>query len=74
MLAARPELPLVARSPRGFLTATVDELTAAGVRQFLDIGSGLPTADNTHEVAQRAAGPDLSCYCGVARKPEPSRP
>jgi hypothetical protein len=26
-----------------------------GVRQFLDIGSGLPTADNTHEVAQRIA-------------------
>jgi hypothetical protein len=27
----------------------------AGVRQFLDIGTGLPTADNTHEVARRAA-------------------
>ena len=55
VLAAMPELPLVARSLRGFLTATVDELTAVGVRQFLDIGSGLPTADNTHDVAQRAA-------------------
>jgi O-methyltransferase involved in polyketide biosynthesis len=55
VLAAMPELPLVARSLRGFLAATVNELTAAGVRQFLDIGSGLPTADNTHEVAQRAA-------------------
>jgi O-methyltransferase involved in polyketide biosynthesis len=52
---AMPELPLVARTLRRFLTTTVEELTAAGVRQFLDIGSGLPTADNTHEAAQRAA-------------------
>ena len=40
---------------RRFLITTVDELAAAGVRQFLDIGTGLPTADNTHDVAQRAA-------------------
>ena len=50
-----PALPLVARRLRRFLSTTVDELTAAGVRQFLDIGTGLPTADNTHDVAQRAA-------------------
>jgi O-methyltransferase involved in polyketide biosynthesis len=55
VLEAMPALPLVARLLRRFLAATVDELTAAGVRQFLDIGSGLPTADNTHEVAQRSA-------------------
>lgn len=55
VLAAMPALPLVARTLRRFLITTVDELTAAGVRQFLDIGSGLPTADNTHDVAQRAA-------------------
>jgi O-methyltransferase involved in polyketide biosynthesis len=55
VLAAMPALPLVAQMLRSFLTTTVDELTAAGVRQFLDIGSGLPTADNTHDVAQRAA-------------------
>jgi trans-aconitate methyltransferase len=40
---------------RRFLITAVDELTAAGVRQFLDIGTGLPTADNTHDAAQRAA-------------------
>jgi hypothetical protein len=40
---------------RRFLITTVDELSAVGVRQFLDIGTGLPTADNTHDVAQRAA-------------------
>ncbi len=55
VLAAMPALPLVARMLRRFLITTVDELTAAGVRQFLDIGTGLPTADNTHDVAQRAA-------------------
>jgi O-methyltransferase involved in polyketide biosynthesis len=55
VLEAMPALPLVARSLRRFLSTTVDELTAAGVRQFLDIGTGLPTADNTHDVAQRAA-------------------
>ena len=52
---AMPTLPAVARMLRRFLITTVDELTAAGVRQFLDIGTGLPTADNTHDVAQRAA-------------------
>jgi S-adenosyl methyltransferase len=55
VLAAMPALPLVAQMLRSFLTTTVDELTAAGVRQFLDIGSGLPTANNTHDVAQQRA-------------------
>ncbi|MEO3978479.1 SAM-dependent methyltransferase [Streptomyces sp. CAU 1734] len=44
-----------ARADRLFLGRAVHHLvTTAGVRQFLDIGTGLPTADNTHEVAQRA--------------------
>jgi S-adenosyl methyltransferase len=55
VLEAMPALPLVARMLRRFLATTVDELTAAGVRQFLDVGTGLPTAENTHDVAQRAA-------------------
>jgi hypothetical protein len=47
---------LVARRNRAFLARVVRYLvTEAGVRQFLDIGTGLPTADNTHEVAQRIA-------------------
>jgi hypothetical protein len=42
-----------ARFNRQFLGRAVRYLvTEAGVRQFLDIGTGLPTADNTHEVAQ----------------------
>jgi hypothetical protein len=51
-----PVMPLIARTTRGFLKGAVTRLAADyGIRQFLDIGTGLPTADNTHEVAQRAA-------------------
>jgi O-methyltransferase involved in polyketide biosynthesis len=51
-----PGIADVARAGRGFLTRVVRYLAGeAGVRQFLDIGTGLPTADNTHEVAQRVA-------------------
>jgi len=46
----------VARASRGFLTRAVRYLAGeAGIRQFLDVGTGLPTADNTHQVAQRVA-------------------
>jgi O-methyltransferase involved in polyketide biosynthesis len=49
-----PEIVEVARASRAFLGRAVTFLAAdAGVRQFLDIGTGLPTVDNTHEVAQR---------------------
>jgi hypothetical protein len=45
-----------AQANRAFLARAVNYLTAeAGIRQFLDIGTGLPSADNTHEVAQAAA-------------------
>ncbi|MEU3949411.1 SAM-dependent methyltransferase [Streptomyces sp. NPDC029526] len=51
-----PGLVDVAHSSRLFLGRAVRHLVAEqGVRQFLDIGTGLPTANNTHEVAQRAA-------------------
>jgi O-methyltransferase involved in polyketide biosynthesis len=53
-LAIFPEQREKARACRRFLARAVRYLVKeAGVRQFLDIGSGLPTADNTHEVAQR---------------------
>jgi O-methyltransferase involved in polyketide biosynthesis len=46
----------MARDQRAFLVRMVTYLAReAGVRQFLDIGTGLPTANNTHEVAQRVA-------------------
>jgi len=56
IMAAMPALPTIARSVRHFLIDIVHSLTVDyGIRQFLDIGTGLPTADNTHDVAQRAA-------------------
>src|SRR5262245_31529250 len=51
-----PAIRDTARVSRAFLTRVVRYLTAeAGIRQFLDVGTGLPTADNTHQVAQRTA-------------------
>jgi trans-aconitate methyltransferase len=52
-----------ARTNRAFLSRAVRYLVVeAGVRQFLDIGTGLPTADNTHEVAQRTEPSTRICY------------
>ncbi|WP_329110262.1 SAM-dependent methyltransferase [Micromonospora sp. NBC_01699] len=54
--AAFPTVKQAARENRAFLQRAVGFLAGeAGIRQFLDIGTGLPTADNTHEVAQRIA-------------------
>ncbi|MFB8247538.1 SAM-dependent methyltransferase [Streptomyces sp. NPDC055952] len=54
--AVFPGIVTIARSSRAFLRRNITYLAAeAGIRQFLDIGTGLPTADNTHEVAQRVA-------------------
>ncbi len=51
-----PEILEIARVGRAFLGRVVRYLAGeAGVRQFLDIGTGLPTVDNTHDVAQRVA-------------------
>jgi hypothetical protein len=51
-----PDIVLLARAARAFLTRAVRYLAAdAGIRQFLDIGTGLPTAYNTHEAAQAIA-------------------
>ncbi len=53
VLAIDPDLRDSARADRGFLVRAVRYLARdAGIRQFLDIGTGLPTADNTHQVAQ----------------------
>jgi hypothetical protein len=55
-LALMPELVQSARANREFLGRVVRYLAGeAGIRQFLDIGTGLPTANNTHEVAQAVA-------------------
>jgi hypothetical protein len=53
---AYPAARIAARANRAFLQRAVRFLAGeAGIRQYLDIGTGLPTADNTHEVAQRLA-------------------
>jgi O-methyltransferase involved in polyketide biosynthesis len=55
-IAADPKVIAGVRANRAFLGRAVHFLAAeAGIRQFLDIGTGIPTASNTHEVAQRAA-------------------
>jgi len=55
-IAKFPGIVLLAKESRRFLVRAVRYLAAdAGIRQFLDIGTGLPTMENTHEVAQRVA-------------------
>jgi O-methyltransferase involved in polyketide biosynthesis len=53
MLAVHPVSAQMARENRQFLARAVSCVTARGVRQFIDVGAGLPTALNTHEIAQR---------------------
>lgn len=51
-----PQVVTMARESRRYLIRTVSFVAGElGIRQFLDIGTGLPTYDNTHEVAQRVA-------------------
>ena len=61
LIAVYPRLPFLARQSRLFLARAVRWLAEQGVTQFLDLGCGLPTGQNTHEVAQ-AVRPD----CRVA--------
>ena len=56
MLKAYPDTAFTARANRAFLGRAVRFLAAeAGIRQFLDIGTGIPTAGNTHQIAQAIA-------------------
>jgi S-adenosyl methyltransferase len=55
-MSAFPDIVLSARANRAFLRRTVTYLAReAGIHQFLDIGTGIPSASNTHEVAQAVA-------------------
>ncbi|WP_309112554.1 SAM-dependent methyltransferase [Saccharothrix sp.] len=54
-VAMWPDLPLIMQANRAFLRRAVRYCVAAGVRQFLDLGSGIPTVGNVHEVARNAA-------------------
>ncbi|MEV5411078.1 SAM-dependent methyltransferase [Thermopolyspora sp. NPDC052614] len=56
VVAVYPAIRDLARASRQFLARAMRYLVQdAGIRQFLDIGTGLPTVDNTHEIAQRLA-------------------
>jgi hypothetical protein len=55
ILSEVPDAALVAQANRAFLRRAVLYCVEAGIRQFLDLGSGIPTVGNVHEIAQRAA-------------------
>lgn len=52
LIAVYPHLAVLARQSRLFLARSVEWLAEQRVRQFLDLGCGLPTGENTHEIAQ----------------------
>ena len=66
MIAIEPNIRGIARANRAFLGRAVRFLaTEAGIRQFVDIGSGIPTDWNVHEVAQQAAPGSRVVYADV---------
>jgi hypothetical protein len=58
LTAVQPEIPAGARANRAFLGRAVRFAVESGIRQFLDIGTGIPAEGNTHEIAQAI---DPSC-------------
>ncbi|WJK36917.1 SAM-dependent methyltransferase [Solwaraspora sp. WMMA2065] len=65
MITAVPEAPLMAQANRAFMRRVVQFLVESGIRQFLDIGSGIPTVGNVHEIAQRLAPESKVAYVDV---------
>src|SRR6185312_9179125 len=63
--AVEPNARAIARANRAFLGRAVRFLAGAGIRQFLDIGSGIPTEGNVHEVAEQAAPGSRVVYVDV---------
>jgi trans-aconitate methyltransferase len=64
-MAAMPDLPVYAQINRAFLHRAVRFLVDSGVRQFLDLGSGIPTVGNVHEIAQAAAPDTRVAYVDI---------
>jgi hypothetical protein len=63
VMTYRPQVVAGARANRAFLVRVVRYLAAeCGIRQFIDIGTGLPAPDNTHEVAQAVAADSRIVY------------
>lgn len=82
MCRERPALPVHKRANRDWMNRSVRwPAVEAGMRQFLDIGTGIPTSPNIHEIARSAApasrvvhgeparDEDITMYGAVARKP-----
>lgn len=53
VIARRSELPAIVRANRAFLARAVRFLLGHGIEQFIDLGSGIPTRGNVHEIAHR---------------------
>jgi hypothetical protein len=64
-IALWPELPAIIQANRAFLRRAVQFLVGQGIRQFLDLGSGIPTVGNVHEIAQAAAGDARVVYVDI---------
>lgn len=65
VIATDPNTGAVIRANRSFLGRAVRFLAAAGIRQFLDIGSGIPTQGNVHEIALQAAPGSRVVYADI---------
>lgn len=65
LLAVDPSAPRTAHENRAFLRRAVEYLVGSGVRQFLDIGSGIPTVGHVHEIAQNAAADAKVVYVDI---------
>jgi SAM-dependent methyltransferase len=65
VVAADPNMREMARANRAFLGRAVRFLAAEGIRQYLDIGSGIPTQGNVHEIAQDAAPGSRVVYVDI---------
>ena len=57
-----PDVAHIARANRAFLHRAVNHIAAAGVDQFLDLGSGIPTAGSVHEIALAANADSKTVY------------
>lgn len=60
-----PEMPVIARAQRGVLNRAVRFMVESGIDQFLDLGSGMPTTGNVHEIAQEVNPEVRTVYVDV---------
>ncbi|MGW7568692.1 SAM-dependent methyltransferase [Streptomyces tendae] len=63
MLTLDPRVPVMARVNRAFMHRATRWLAGNGIRQFLDVGTGIPTEPNLHQVAQEIAPDARVVYC-----------